>query len=431
MKRTLKQIVENHIALKSFFILYKHYNNNKITLSELLVKKPYKLQKYLGFPCKTTLPLNKLLIGQQAGYPLKKWIELTNEYSRISTLLKKSPYVSYLRSDLNDESDDEDFKNTDYFIMGKTCLIYKGHFMGKTTESGIIDWMKEYKKMFFSMKTGKQYHSNEMQRLGHSKPGSWIWVKKIKQSNYYEIVDGHHRCAIHYVKGDSHINVKIADESYSYLQETILKSQQIYDFEYYQPLNKPEIESWKLIRNCDDRLTMMFKFLNESGIDGKSYIDLPCSYGYFLSSFKDKGFKVKGVDIDKSSVKIGKIINGLAADEIIQCDIMDFLKKSDNQFHIVSCLSILHHFVMGYIDHSHITLVHLLDKITKKVLFLDTGQAHEKQYAGKLEDWTDEYIIDLIKDNTGFKDVIRLGSDSDNMGNQKQNNSRTLFACIK
>ena len=115
--------------------------------------------------------------------------------------------------------------------MGKTCLIYKGHFMGKTTESGIIDWMKEYKKMFFSMKTGKQYHSNEMQGKGHSKPGSWIWVKKIKQSNYYEIVDGHHRCAIHYVKGDSHINVKIADESYSYLQETILKSQQIHDFE--------------------------------------------------------------------------------------------------------------------------------------------------------------------------------------------------------
>ena len=85
MKRTLKQIVENHIALKSFFILYKHYNNSKITLSELLVKKPYKLQKYLGLPCKTTLPLNKLLIGQQAGYPLKKWIELTNEYSRISS----------------------------------------------------------------------------------------------------------------------------------------------------------------------------------------------------------------------------------------------------------------------------------------------------------------------------------------------------------
>ena len=76
-------------------------------------------------------------------------------------------------------------------------------------------------------------------------------------------------------------------------------------------------------------------------------------------------------------------------------------------------------------------MVHLLDKITKKVLFIDTGQAHEKQYAGKLEDWTDEYIIDLIKDNTGFKDVIRLGSDSDNMGNQQQNNSRTLFAYIK
>ncbi|MDP7195770.1 MAG: hypothetical protein QF864_06215, partial [SAR202 cluster bacterium] len=90
-----------------------------------------------------------------------------------------------------------------------------------------------------------------------------------------------------------------------------------------------------------------------------------------------------------------------------------------------------HHFVMGYIDHSHITLIHLLDKITKKVLFLDTGQAHEKQYAGKLEDWTNEYIIDLIKNNTGFKDVIPLGSDSDNMENQQQNNTRTLFACIK
>ena len=431
MRRFLKQIVNNNIALKTLFIKYKHYKNNKITLSDLIIKTPYRLRKLLGFPIKERIQLSKLLIGQQAGLSLRIWIGMTKEYARISKLIKDSPYVSYLKSDINGESNEELYKKTDYFIMAKICLNHKGHFMGKTTESGIIDWMKEFKKMYYSIKNGHQFYSDELERKGHSKPGTWILVKKIKQSDYYEIVDGHHRCAIEYVIGNTYINVKIVDESYSYLQEIILKSHQIHDFEYYQPLNKPEIESWKLIRKCDDRSTMMFNFLTEAGFDYESYIDLPCSYGYFLSSFKKKGGSVKGVDIDKSSVMIGKIINGFNKDEIIQCDMMEFLDNAEEQYHIVSCLSILHHFVMDYINHSHIALLNNLNKITKKVLFIDTGQAHEKQYAGKLDDWTDEYIIDIIKNNTDFKDVIPLGSDSDNMENQFKNNSRTLFACVK
>ena len=52
--------------------------------------------------------------------------------------------------------------------------------MGETTESGIIDWMKEYKKMYHSIKSGHQFHSYELKKKGHSKPGIWILVKKIK-----------------------------------------------------------------------------------------------------------------------------------------------------------------------------------------------------------------------------------------------------------
>ena len=94
--------------------------------------------------------------------------------------------------------------------------------------------------MYYSIKNGHQFYSDELERKGHSKPGTWILVKKIKQSDYYEIVDGHHRCAIEYVIGNTYINVKIVAESYSYLQEIILKSHQIHDFEPPRTCQQPE-----------------------------------------------------------------------------------------------------------------------------------------------------------------------------------------------
>ena len=43
------------------------------------------------------IKIEKMLIGQQAGYPLERWIKESQEYGRISCPLINSPYVSFLR----------------------------------------------------------------------------------------------------------------------------------------------------------------------------------------------------------------------------------------------------------------------------------------------------------------------------------------------
>jgi hypothetical protein len=212
-----------------------------------------------------------------------------------------------------------------------------------------------------------------------------------------------------------------------------LSSTWIYDFEYYQPLNKEELNSWRVIRKCIDRADMMFKYLEKEKIylTKSTYADMPCSYGFFLKCYKDKGAKVTGVDIDRSSIRVGEIVYGLKDDEIVYSDVIFFLRNSTTQYDIVSCLSFMHHLVMGSINYPYMSLLKDLDRITNKVLFIDTGQSHEEQYKDKLNSWDDAYIIELIKNNTNFKRVIPLGKDNDNIAKQKNDNGRTLFVCVK
>ena len=72
---------------------------------------------------------------------------------------------------------------------------------------------------------------------------------------------------------------------------------------------------------------------------------------------------------------------------------------------------------------------------------LDTGEVISQKFFEKPDhEFVDEVydshirsetLIDVIKNNTEFKDVIPLGSDSDNTAKHFKNNSRTLFACVK
>ncbi len=98
-------------------------------------------------------------------------------------------------------------------------------------------------------------------------------------------------------------------------------------------------------------------------------------------------------------------------------------------FDCVSCLSVLHHFVRQ-IRGNHGTpadeVLAKIAQITKTVMFFDMGQDHES-----VKGFTPDYIKTWLLQKGGFKEVIALGVDEDNVGKYARAYRRTLFACLK
>jgi SAM-dependent methyltransferase len=205
-------------------------------------------------------------------------------------------------------------------------------------------------------------------------------------------------------------------------------------YELHQPIEGVEFEkSWPIVRKCHDRLQMMLAFLNSFMPSGSrmSVVDLGCSYGWFVAEFAKRGHQAMGIDSSPAALKIGQIAYGLSAEQAVKVDLQAFFARCDRTFDVVLLLSILHHFV----PKSHFgraeEILKRVDAITGSVLFLDTGQSHEKWFHRSLPDWDDDFIIKFIQRHTSFKHVIPLGADSDNVGGYRKNFNRTLFACVR
>jgi hypothetical protein len=66
--------------------------------------------------------------------------------------------------------------------------------------------------------------------------------------------------------------------------------------ELYQPIDAPEVAEWVLVRRCSDRLAKMKKFLLAEGLmppATSSYLDVACSYGWFVSKMQEAGFQAR------------------------------------------------------------------------------------------------------------------------------------------
>ena len=98
---------------------------------------------------------------------------------------------------------------------------------------------------------------------------------------------------------------------------------------------------------------------------------------------------------------------------------------------MVSCFSLLHHFVLGRGSASAEELAGLLDATTAKVLFLDTGQEHEEWFRTTLAGWSAGHVERWLAANTTFREIVRLGPDEDAVGRYAGNYGRMLFACVR
>ena len=130
-------------------------------------------------------------------------------------------------------------------------------------------------------------------------------------------------------------------------------------------------------------------------------------------------------------VKLGALAYGLPPDAVTVAEGADFLRALERPVDVVSCFSVLHHFVLGAGSCSAEELIELLDHATGRVLLLDTGEAHEAWFRELLPAWSSEFVGEWLSAHTTFRDVVALGTDRDDVPPFEENYGRTLFACVR
>jgi hypothetical protein len=384
-----------------------------------------------------TVPFDRLLRGGEAGMGARHYALIAGDPLLPSTPMAESPHARLLL----DHAAEGDallepgrIESTEYYRNAFLVIDTVGEYFDARSADDIPRIMRR----FVDQHHGRGDDPAESIPYA-SDPGSLPIVRPIKNSDCYEVVDGHHQIARAYVKGGSTMQVRVKGHPVTTPMQDLLNDVlwQAGRPELYQPVDLPELRGVPLVRRCADRFAMMQKFLSDRGVDphGRTYTDIGSSYGWFVAAMRDLGFDARGVERDPIAARVGEVIYGLRPEQVSRSEAVRWLRcalPSD----VTSCFSVLHHFVLGRGGGiSAEELIGLVDRHTREVLFLDTGQGHELWFQHTLGTqaggWSPDHIESWLRQHTTFTNIERLGIDEDAVPPFEHKYGRTLFACSR
>jgi len=383
------------------------------------------------------VPLDRLLCGGENGLSAAQYARHTGNLLRPSIPFYRSPYVQFLEQYLQMGDEifrPEVFRETGYFANAVECINAVGSYYTCTRE----DQLEQIARQFVGQFNNRPPQGDAATIRPYFLPsGSPLRVRPVEYSDYYEVIEGAHNAAAAFVRGEKTCPAySTPDLAITPLQQLVLDHAFTGDGRprLYQPIASPELATWQLIRRCSDRFEMIRRFLDEYGLMPprcSAYLDIACSYGWFLQAFEGLGFHSSGVEIDWAAVELSKLVYGLRPGQVIRSDAVRFLKNNKKTYDITTCFSLLHHFLLGRASVSGEEMLRLLDRITGTVLFFDMGQCHEEWFRESLAGWDADRIEQWILSNSSFTKIYRLGKDCDSVEPYENNYGRTLFACLK
>lgn len=380
------------------------------------------------------VPIDKLLLGAQAGLPAAGVAELLGDPLWPSTLVLDGPHLALLR--LAEERglnlSDEEIMASDYARLAQRCIEARESYFGATDAEAVV----RLSRAFIGRYRGDVAEADDPATTYRSGDNDPILVAPVKASDCYQVLDGHHRLAVAAARGERDALVTVKRISTTTPLQNLLSRMSWLEGsrELYQPVDAPELQtSWPQVRRCTDRRDKMLSFLAERGLmppASTSYLDVASCYGWFVDEMRKAGFDARGIERDPLGPQLGRIVYGLP-EERISVGNAEKLLPQQPRTDVVSCFSLLHHFVLGRASVDAAELVRLLDQVTGSVLFLDTGQEHEAWFRESLAGWDTAKVAAFLKEHGTFDEVIDLGPDADAVAPYEENYSRHLFACVR
>jgi hypothetical protein len=322
--------------------------------------------------------------------------------------------------------------------MARTCIRRTGRYFGAEDAAGIVAQAREFLAGDTVAEAAAGAAEDGGPRPGdlHSPPGQPVLVVPIAHSDCYQVLDGHHRVARAAAEGAMTLPVRVRRGTVTTPLQDLLQRMSWLDGgrQLYQPVDAPELAAqWPTVRCCVDRLEAMDAFLRRvigPTLSG-SYLDVASCYGWFVARMGALGFEAEGIERDPLGATLGRLVYGLDPDRIRIGDAVQLLRGTRETWDVVSCFSLLHHFVLGRGSCDEVELVRLLDKATGRVLFLDTGQEHERWFQSSLRGWNPDHIRAFLHEHTTFDRILDLGPDRDAVGPYADNYGRHLFVCVR
>ena len=379
-----------------------------------------------------TVPLAQILMGRQNKVPAIEFGHRIGDPLWSSRRVIDGPHADLLRRERHGPLTDVEILGTSYADLARSCIQLAGQFFTATDSAGIVRVARD----FIARSSGSLLDADVAPIGGHhTPPGRPIEVAPVRDSSCYQVIDGHHRVAAAAVAGQTEIPVRLNRWAVDTGLQELLRSMSWIggDPMLYQPLEAPEVADWPVVRGCEDRLALMLDFLADRGLDaaGSSYLDVASCYGWFVARMGEQGFAATGLERDPLAPLLGEVALGVPADRITTGEAIDFLRLPRASSDVVSCFSLLHHFVLGRGSTDGAGLLKALDGATRKVLFLDTGQAHEEWFRTSLPEWEAEHIRRFLREHTTFDRIVDLGPDQDDKAPYSGNYGRHLFACVR
>jgi hypothetical protein len=391
------------------------------------------VRKHTFMPSAKEVPVERLLLGTQGDLPGSQFATRTKDLMWTSRRVGDGPHAQLLRLAAHkgaSQLTDSEILDSPYGILAKRCVAESGDFFGVRDPQQIVAVARAF--------IGRCNGEPQANSFRHQSPdGATIGVARIRHSDYYQIVDGHHRAAAAAVAGVERLRVRTRYLPTATAMQALVTRMSWIDGrrELYQPLPAPELSSgWPTVRRCTDRLEKIKAFLQAEELlppVTASYLDVASCYGWFVSSMSDLGYDSRGIELDPLARPLGEAAYGLPADRITIGDGVTILSAMSERYDVVSCFSLLHHFILGKVDAPPELLMELLDKVTGRVLFLDSGQSHEAWFRKTMPDWTTEKLMAFLQDTTQFTRIVDLGPDADAVSPYEDNYGRHLFACIR
>lgn len=395
----------------------------RVRLSKMFLRRPWKTQ----------VRLDRVLLGSQAGLTAAEFADAIGDLRWASTPVTDGPHAQLFHladERRHDELTVAEILSSPYGSMARRCINVRGQYFDAHDDAGIV-------RMARNAIAFHQGEGVDRSVAFGSRAAEPMLLAPIAGSSYLQVLDGHHRLASAGVRGEQTVLATVKWRAVTTpLQRHLARMSWIGGTkELYQPVPAPELaESWTLVRRCDDRLTKMRDVLRSEGITSKSgstYLDVASCYGWFVARLGGEGFAAQGIERDPLAVPLGQAVYGLAPGAIVTGDCETFLANAPVRWDVVSCFSLLHHFVLGRGAISPEELLRRLDKVTGRVLFLDTGQEHERWFRSSLEGWDVEHVAKTLRAHTTFDRIVDLGPDDDARPPYHENYGRTLFAGIR
>ena len=383
-------------------------------------------------PRSSQIAIDDALLGGQNGLSAAEYAAATGDLFWPSRRVVDGPHADLLRQARNaGDLSDEEILDSPYGRMAARCIDVSGQYFSATDAAGIVEIARD-----FIDRTLFDVRGATTRRARQSRAGTPILVAPVAHSDLYQVVDGHHRIASLAIQGHETFSARVRRSRIPTPVQDLLDEMSWIGGkrELYQPIDAPELErDWVTVRRCTDRLGAMDLVTARLGIEPStsSYLDVASCYGWFVAQMRDRGFDAYGIERDPLAPSLGAGAYGLDPSRISVGDAVELLGGDQKRYDVVSCFSLLHHFVLGRGSTDAEGLLELLDQVTGRVLFLDTGQANEAWFKESLPEWDPPFIAKFLEKNSTFDEIIDWGSDADAVPPYQDNYGRHLFACIR